>query len=243
MVYTVRFATGRGGRTGFEAELARLGIAQKNSRPNHPTTCGKVERFQQTLKRWLDPQPAPNTLAELQTLCDTFRPHLQPAAAAPIATAPRDPRHDLHRATQSHPRRPRPTPTTASDTTASTTPAPSPCASTADSTTSASDEPTPEPTSSSSSTTSTSASSTPPPANSSATHHRPHPRLPTHRPTQRTHPPQQQTARTQLRVRAVLDVSRHHTVRAEGVEPSRPKTPGPKPGASAIPPRSRRGER
>lgn len=73
MVYTVRFATGRGGRTGFEAELARLGIVQKNSRPNHPTTCGKVERFQQTLKRWLDAQPAPTTIAELRTLLDEFR--------------------------------------------------------------------------------------------------------------------------------------------------------------------------
>jgi transposase InsO family protein len=50
MVYTTRFAGGRGGRNHLEAELHRLGIAQKNSRPNHPTTCGKVERFQQTLK-------------------------------------------------------------------------------------------------------------------------------------------------------------------------------------------------
>jgi hypothetical protein len=73
MVYTARFAGGRGGRNGFEAELVRLGIVQKNSRPNHPTTCGKVERFQQTLKRWLHQQPAPPTLAELQALLDTFR--------------------------------------------------------------------------------------------------------------------------------------------------------------------------
>jgi len=73
MVYTVRFATGRGGRNAFEAELHRLGIIQKNSRPNHPTTCGKVERFQQTLRRWLDQQPAPSTLDELHTLLDTFR--------------------------------------------------------------------------------------------------------------------------------------------------------------------------
>jgi hypothetical protein len=36
----VRFATGKGGRTGLEAELQRLDIIQKNSRPNHPTTCG-----------------------------------------------------------------------------------------------------------------------------------------------------------------------------------------------------------
>ncbi|WP_220454151.1 DDE-type integrase/transposase/recombinase [Nocardioides immobilis] len=42
MVYTVRFAGGRGGKTKLEIELRRLGITQKNSRPNHPTTCGKV---------------------------------------------------------------------------------------------------------------------------------------------------------------------------------------------------------
>jgi transposase InsO family protein len=73
MVYTVRFATGRGGRNAFEAELHRLGITQKNSRPNHPTTCGKVERFQQTMKRWLDQQPAPTTTTALQALLDQFR--------------------------------------------------------------------------------------------------------------------------------------------------------------------------
>lgn len=85
MVYTVRSATGRGGRTGFENELAALGIRQKNSRPNHPTTCGKIERFQQTLKRWLDAQPAPDTIAELQTLYNESRPHRSlPHRATPI---------------------------------------------------------------------------------------------------------------------------------------------------------------
>jgi transposase InsO family protein len=74
MVYTVRFAGGRGGRSMLEHELRRLGITQKNSRPNHPTTCGKVERFQQTLKNWLRAQPdQPATLAELQALLDRFR--------------------------------------------------------------------------------------------------------------------------------------------------------------------------
>ena len=71
MVYTVRLAAeGRhGGRTSFENELRRLHITQKNSRPNHPTTCGKVERFQQTLKKWLRTQPdQPATITELQTL-------------------------------------------------------------------------------------------------------------------------------------------------------------------------------
>jgi DNA-binding transcriptional ArsR family regulator len=42
MVYTTRFSGGKGGRNAFEAELRRLAVVQKNSRPNHPTTCGKV---------------------------------------------------------------------------------------------------------------------------------------------------------------------------------------------------------
>ena len=37
----------------MEAELLCLGIATKHSRPYHPQTCGKVERFHQTLKKYL----------------------------------------------------------------------------------------------------------------------------------------------------------------------------------------------
>jgi transposase InsO family protein len=74
MVFTTRFAGGRGGRSHLEFELRRLHIVQKNSRPNHPTTCGKVERFQQTMKKWLTAQAAqPATLGELQALLDRFR--------------------------------------------------------------------------------------------------------------------------------------------------------------------------
>jgi len=83
MVYTVRFAGGRGGRNTFEQELHDRHVVQKNSRPSHPTTCGKVERFQQTLKKWLTAQPVqPGSIAELQRLLDAFveaynqhRPH------------------------------------------------------------------------------------------------------------------------------------------------------------------------
>jgi hypothetical protein len=58
-------------------------VIQKNSRPNHPGTCGKAERFQQTMKKWLRSQPdQPTTIAELQALIDPFveeynhrRPH------------------------------------------------------------------------------------------------------------------------------------------------------------------------
>jgi transposase InsO family protein len=76
MVYTVRLAgLGRqGGRNGFEQQLHDWHVVQKNSRPNHPTTCGKVERFQQTMKNWLRAQPdQPATPAELQVLLDRFR--------------------------------------------------------------------------------------------------------------------------------------------------------------------------
>jgi transposase InsO family protein len=94
MVYTTRFSGGRGGRNGFEHELRRLGVTQKNGKPNHPQTQGKVERFQQTLKKWLAAQhPQPTTIGELQALLDAFtayyntrRPHRSlPRRATPAA--------------------------------------------------------------------------------------------------------------------------------------------------------------
>lgn len=86
MVFTTRLSQGKKGagtRNGFETELRRLGIVQKNSTPGHPTTCGKVERFQQTMKKWLRGQPEqPTTIDDLQALLDAFvteyndhRPH------------------------------------------------------------------------------------------------------------------------------------------------------------------------
>ena len=83
MVFTTRFSGGKGGRNHLEHALRELNITQKNGQPNHPQTQGKVERFQQTLKKWLRAQPEqPTTIAELQTLLDEFaqiynhhRPH------------------------------------------------------------------------------------------------------------------------------------------------------------------------
>lgn len=69
-VYTSRFT---GGRNGFEYLLAYLGIRQKNGAPGHPQTQGKIERFHQTLKRWLGQQPTARTLAALQAQLDAFR--------------------------------------------------------------------------------------------------------------------------------------------------------------------------
>lgn len=95
MVYTVRLASRRGGRTALETELRHRGIRQKNSRPNHPTTCGKVERFQQTMKNWLTAAPhQPATTAALQALLEQFveiynhhRPHRSLAHRSTPATA------------------------------------------------------------------------------------------------------------------------------------------------------------
>ena len=113
MVFTTRFAGGRGGRNHLETELRDLHITQKNGQPNHPQTQGKVERFQQTLKKWLRAQPnQPATIDGLQILIDDFlgeynhrRPHRSlPHRAAPAtvyttlpkATAGSDRSTDTH---------------------------------------------------------------------------------------------------------------------------------------------------
>ena len=63
----------RGGKVLLETELERLGILGKHSRPYHPQTCGKVERFHQTQKRWLAAQPAAASLEELRSQLDRLR--------------------------------------------------------------------------------------------------------------------------------------------------------------------------
>ena len=103
MVFTTRLSGGKGGRNGFEAELRRLGVRQKNSRPNHPTTCGKVERFQQTMKKWLRAQRhQPATIDELQPLLDTFAAHYnhdRPHRSLPASCTPADAYHQRPKAT------------------------------------------------------------------------------------------------------------------------------------------------
>jgi transposase InsO family protein len=72
----------RGGRTALQVVLGELGINYINSRPYHPQTCGKVERFHQTLKKRLAALPPAQSITELQTQLDEFttyyntvRPH------------------------------------------------------------------------------------------------------------------------------------------------------------------------
>jgi len=72
----------RGYEVHFERQLRAIGVVPKTSRPFHPQTCGKVERFQQTMKKWLRRRPLAANIAELQAQLDEFvdyynhqRPH------------------------------------------------------------------------------------------------------------------------------------------------------------------------
>lgn len=61
----------------FKAVLSQaldpLGVNSVQSRIYHPQTNGKVERFHQTLKKWLKKQAPAATLAVLQTQLDEFK--------------------------------------------------------------------------------------------------------------------------------------------------------------------------
>ena len=127
------------GWVALERELAALGIGLSHCRPYHPQTCGKVERFHQTLKKWLARQDPAATIGGLQTQLDTFaayynpqRPHRAIGRRTPAEAWKARPRaiparQGIHSAS-----------TSASAATASTPTANSPCATTAGSTTSAS---------------------------------------------------------------------------------------------------------
>lgn len=66
----------------MEPELLSLGIRSKHSRPYHPQTCGKVERFHQTLNKYLAAHDPATSKKQLQGHLDRFaayyngmRPH------------------------------------------------------------------------------------------------------------------------------------------------------------------------
>jgi transposase InsO family protein len=72
----------RGYEVAFEINLRAAGVRPITSRPFHPQTCGKIERFHQTQKKWLRRQPLAHDLTELQAQLDWFvayynaqRPH------------------------------------------------------------------------------------------------------------------------------------------------------------------------
>ena len=100
-VFTAEY---RRGRCLLETELAALGVELKHSRPYHPQTCGKVERFHQTLKKWLRKQRRAKTPEALQAQADRFcayyntvRPHRAVARRTPaVAYAARTKAHPRH---------------------------------------------------------------------------------------------------------------------------------------------------
>jgi transposase InsO family protein len=87
------------GRVALEVQLGLRGVRVSHSRPYHPQTCGKVERFHQTLKKWLAAQPLAATVAGLQrqlnrfcTYYNTVRPHRALARRTPPRPMRLDPR-------------------------------------------------------------------------------------------------------------------------------------------------------
>jgi transposase InsO family protein len=59
----------------FERNLRALGVQLLTSRPRHPQTCGKLERFHQTLKDWLADRGRIESVEQLQEHLDAFRWH------------------------------------------------------------------------------------------------------------------------------------------------------------------------
>jgi transposase InsO family protein len=99
-IFTAAYRNGIGA---MESELCALGITFKHSRPYHPQTCGKVERFHQTIKKFLAQQHPPTTIRGLQAQLDRFadyyntvRPHRSIGRRTPIDT--------FHARTKAHPR-------------------------------------------------------------------------------------------------------------------------------------------
>jgi transposase InsO family protein len=70
IVYTGRF---RGHESAFERNLRALNVRTINSAPFHPQTCGKIERFWQTLKKWLNARDPAATIDDLNDLLEQFR--------------------------------------------------------------------------------------------------------------------------------------------------------------------------
>jgi transposase InsO family protein len=94
----------------FEARLRDVGVRPITGRPFHPQTTGKVERFQQTLKKWLRRQRLAADLTELQSQLDEFcriynhqRPHQGIGRVTPLSRWQNSPRAEPAPTALEHP--------------------------------------------------------------------------------------------------------------------------------------------
>ncbi len=78
------------GEVALERELRHRRVVFDHSRPYHPQTCGKIERFHQTQKKWLAARDPATTIRGLQTQVEAFdryynqqRPHRALARKTP----------------------------------------------------------------------------------------------------------------------------------------------------------------
>ncbi|WP_245797214.1 IS481 family transposase [Corynebacterium aquilae] len=107
MVFTSRLTGSPGTRNGFEQLLYKHHIKQKNGRPGHLQTQGKIERWHQTFKKALKAKPPAETIEQLQHQIDevveeynTRRPHKSLGRTIPMkvyTSAPKavpDPTYD-----------------------------------------------------------------------------------------------------------------------------------------------------
>ena len=90
-IYTARY---RGASTGLEMDLSALGIAFRHGKPYHPQTQGKIERYHQTLKKWLAARDEFDSIEALQAGVEFFaryynevRPHSSLANRTPAEFA------------------------------------------------------------------------------------------------------------------------------------------------------------
>src|SRR6266704_1524088 len=85
MVFTTRLSGGKGGRNALEHELRRLGITQKNSKPNHPPDPGQSRALPADHEE-LAPRPAAPARHPRRAPVPArhLRRHIQRAAPAPL---------------------------------------------------------------------------------------------------------------------------------------------------------------
>jgi transposase InsO family protein len=107
IIYTGRFHEHE---AAFEVNLRALGVRTINSAPFHPQTCGKIERFWQTMKDWLAAHDPAHSIDELNAVLQQFR-HFYNHHRAHSAHAGATPAEAFHATDKARPaQRPLPAP-------------------------------------------------------------------------------------------------------------------------------------